>query len=71
MSEGKVKRCPKCGGEMELGRDLTPPSIHIVGSVRFRKNGDSVGDKITPFYCIKCGYIELYRESIRKREKTT
>lgn len=65
MNEKEVKKCPKCGGELELGRDLTPPSMHAVGSVRFRKNGDWVGDKILPFYCVRCGYIELYK---RKEE---
>lgn len=24
------------------------------------KEGDLAGDKIVPFYCEKCGYIELY-----------
>jgi hypothetical protein len=28
----EVKKCPKCGGEMELGQDLTPFSLHSVGA---------------------------------------
>lgn len=26
------------------------------------KKGDFVGDKIIPFYCKNCGYIELFSE---------
>lgn len=58
----KIRKCPKCKGEMELGNNLTPASIHYVGEVKLRKIGDWVGDKIVPFFCKKCGYIELYKE---------
>ena len=52
-----VVACPKCGGEMEKGRRLWS-----YGGVLFTKKGDVFGDKIVPFYCKQCGYIELYKE---------
>jgi predicted nucleic-acid-binding Zn-ribbon protein len=61
MSE--CKKCPKCGAEMEKGRDLFPASATpLVFSVHMRKPEDWIGDKIVPFHCRKCGYIELYTE---------
>jgi predicted nucleic-acid-binding Zn-ribbon protein len=61
MSE--VKKCPKCGGEMEKGRDLRG-----YGSLTLRKSGDWFGDMIIPLYCKNCGFIELYnRKYIKKR----
>jgi len=32
------------------------------GAVRLVKFGDVRGDKVIPFYCKNCGYIELYNE---------
>jgi predicted nucleic-acid-binding Zn-ribbon protein len=32
------------------------------GPVRLVKFGDLRGDKVIPFYCKYCGYIELYNE---------
>lgn len=52
-----VKKCPKCGGEMEKEKDLRG-----YGSVTLRKSGDFIGDMIIPFYCKNCGFIELYRQ---------
>jgi predicted RNA-binding Zn-ribbon protein involved in translation (DUF1610 family) len=53
MSKQKGK-CPKCGGEMKLGR----PShdFHIL------KEGDLVGDSVGALYCQDCGYVELYKD---------
>jgi predicted nucleic-acid-binding Zn-ribbon protein len=66
MSE--PKRCPRCNGKMEMGKDLNPVSMHYVSSLKFRKTDDWIGDKIIPFYCRKCGYIELYKEMTEKKE---
>jgi predicted nucleic-acid-binding Zn-ribbon protein len=59
MSE--VKRCPKCGGEMEKGR------VRGYGTIDARFDTSesfwySRGVKIRAFSCSKCGYIELYKE---------
>jgi len=55
MSE--FKECPKCGGVMEKGKRL-----YAYGGVTFAKKGDFFGDKIIPYYCRACGYIELYKK---------
>lgn len=56
MSE--IKKCPKCGGEMEKGKRM-----FVYGGVfRLTKKGDVVGDRVTPFYRKDCGYIEFYRQ---------
>jgi len=58
MSGKEVKKCPKCGGVMEKGRRL-----QSYGPVRFWKKGDILlGDKMIPFYCKNCGYVELYKK---------
>jgi len=57
MSE--VKKCPKCGGEMALGEALVG---YGVWGFRLKKPGDYVGDRIVPYWCKKCGYIEFYKE---------
>jgi predicted nucleic-acid-binding Zn-ribbon protein len=63
MSE--VKKCPKCGGEMENG--------DIVGAVRsvwFRSSEKTqwsgLASKTTStkaYSCKVCGYVEIYRNS--------
>jgi predicted nucleic-acid-binding Zn-ribbon protein len=55
MSMYQTKRCPKCGNEME-------PQDQLSGPIRLVKFGDIRGDKVVPFYCKNCGYIELYNE---------
>lgn len=51
------KKCPKCGNIMKKGDSLSD----YAGS-RLIKPGDIRGDKVIPFYCGNCGYIELYNE---------
>ncbi len=68
MSE--QKKCPKCGGEMEKGTRITSASRGwIPHAVTLSKEGDFYGDKILPFYCKKCGFIELFKEMKEKKEK--
>jgi len=38
------------------------------GVFRLTKKGDVVGDKVSPIYCKKCGYIEFYKELHKKRK---
>jgi predicted nucleic-acid-binding Zn-ribbon protein len=54
--EGKT--CPKCGSNMQGDKHLQSlgSETELVG-----KNG-FLGDKVEVFYCVRCGYIELYRE---------
>ena len=52
-----VKRCPKCGGEMIEGKRLV-----AYGGVTLAKKDNWFGDKIIPYYCRNCGYIELYKK---------
>jgi predicted nucleic-acid-binding Zn-ribbon protein len=63
MSETEVKKCPKCDGEMEQGEFS---QAHVMRH-RFLKKGDLLGDEIIPFYCKNCGYIELYKETKKRR----
>jgi hypothetical protein len=44
---------------MEKGRIDSVGGVHII-----RKDGSAwrVGDKVFPYYCIKCGFVELYKE---------
>jgi len=32
------------------------------------KKGDFIGDRIIPFYCKNCGYIELFSEKYLKSQ---
>jgi len=69
MSEKEVKNCPKCGGEMEEGERITSFGRGwFPQAVKFAKKMDIYGDKIVPFYCKNCGYVELYKEMKEKRE---
>jgi predicted nucleic-acid-binding Zn-ribbon protein len=64
MSE--VKKCPRCGGEMEGGRSLIATHAHF-WEVLLSKKGDWYGDKVIPFFCKNCGYIEIYKEMKEKK----
>ncbi len=61
MSESEVTKCPKCSGEMKEGRSLIAGHAHF-WNILFSKKGDWYGDKVTPYYCKNCGYIELYKK---------
>jgi len=51
---------------MEKGISLGSVMGHPVGGTTIVKKGDFVGDKIIPFYCKNCGYIELFIEKFLK-----
>jgi predicted nucleic-acid-binding Zn-ribbon protein len=53
----EAKKCPRCRSRMERGS-----SLGTYGGITMLKKGDLVGDKIIPFYCNNCGYVELYNE---------
>ena len=58
----EVKNCPKCGNLMKRGDYLSG-----YGAARLVKSGDVRGDKVIPFYCENCGYIEFYNEKNLKK----
>lgn len=56
MSEKEVKKCPKCGGEMDVG--------FLPGSPWWGR-GESLWSfesptRIFAYRCKKCGYVEFY-----------
>lgn len=57
-----VKTCPKCNGEMEnafllkASKGFGAKEVYI-GTER----SGGLGDKIVPFFCKNCGFVELYR----------
>ena len=70
MSEKEAKKCPKCSSKMEKGARITSATRGwIPHAVTLAKEGDLFGDKIIPFYCIDCGYVELYKEMKKRRNK--
>lgn len=58
MSEDEVKKCPKCNARMEKGKRLISYT-----EISLAKEGQHVGDRVIPFCCKSCGYIELYRKT--------
>ena len=62
MSEKEVKKCLKCGGEIEKGSSLTTSWMLEWREVSFTKRGAWFSDRILPFYCKNYGFIELYKE---------
>jgi len=62
MSE--VKRCPKCGGEMEVG--------HLRNAVYWTHGRSMRGlewdGRVFGYKCRNCGYVEFYFENQRKED---
>ncbi|MCW3981814.1 MAG: hypothetical protein NWE81_01680 [Candidatus Bathyarchaeota archaeon] len=58
-------KCPKCSGEMVEGAKAAFGDVF--GCTRREKEKPEAqrSDKVQPYYCEKCGYIEFYKE-IRK-----
>ena len=65
---GDVKKCPKCDEDIVEGMDLAVRYSLRDMSVSFRKKGDWLGDRVTPYLCKKCGFVELYKEIKEKKE---
>jgi hypothetical protein len=66
LSENEVKKCPKCGGAMEIGH-LPNAWNWIEGKSRW---SISLGRRIYGYGCRNCGYVEFYleRHQGQKRE---
>jgi predicted nucleic-acid-binding Zn-ribbon protein len=52
----ETKKCPKCDGEMVNDKDLGS-----YGELTLKSKDQFLGDTVLTFYCVICGYIELYR----------
>jgi predicted nucleic-acid-binding Zn-ribbon protein len=56
MSKSGAKKCPRCRGEMNEAHE-----IFGYAAVTIATKAPYAMDKIVPFYCKNCGYIELYK----------
>lgn len=67
-----VKVCPKCSGQMVEASGLVTHT-RVLAGVSLAKKGDILGDRIIPYYCEKCGYIEFYKEmkGVRRERKNS
>lgn len=62
----EVKKCPKCGGEMENQR------LRSYGGADVSISGPGFWGKakrVETYSCKNCGFIELYKEMKRKEEE--
>jgi len=60
----EAKKCPKCNGEMIQGEFLKNlPKVVVFSTGRQRSL-----DKTFPFYCKKCGFLEIYKEMKKRKE---
>lgn len=41
----------------------------ISGNLRIVKQGDLMGDRMYVYYCMDCGFIELYKEASTKEPR--
>lgn len=57
------KKCPKCGANMCGDRHL---GSYV--ELMLKREEEYIGDRISTFYCISCGYIELYREGDTRKQ---
>jgi hypothetical protein len=61
----KIKKCPKCNGEVEKGLVFGAFSrglSFLSDKEKDRKHGffENVGEGTESYRCKKCGYIEVY-----------
>ena len=54
----EFNKCPKCNGEMIQGEFLK----NLPKVVAISREGRRRFDKVTPTYCKKCGFVEIYKE---------
>ena len=60
-----MKTCPKCQRDMIEGRELVsmrPLDLLAMQEVRFARKNTIRTDKVVPYFCQNCGYIEMYKE---------
>jgi predicted nucleic-acid-binding Zn-ribbon protein len=56
--EEETRACPKCGSTMRSDKHLQS----LGSETELVSMNGFLGDRVKVFYCVKCGYIELYRE---------
>lgn len=70
----EVKKCPKCGGEMEVGelRDnmfMNSVAQEWAPDASGYLSDDAGGIMIISFRCIDCGYLENYAHSDKRKKE--
>ncbi len=60
----EVKKCPKCGSQMKHVDKIIGGNY---AAARLVEKYAADGDKIVPFCCSNCGYIELYNEKYLRK----
>jgi len=70
MSETEVRKCPKCGSQMERR------ALRAGGGGYFVELSDSESvwkmgkhDRIGGFMCQECGFVELYRQMKKRKDR--
>ncbi len=63
--------CPKCGGSSWIEYGKEPEEVFICALVAGKRLEDGTFETdlsrvvtVNPFACPKCGYIELYKDSL-------
>jgi len=62
MNEKEVKKCPKCNGVMVKGSAQTLNDAFRCTRPEPKELEEKYKDRIQPYYCKNCGYIEFYKE---------
>jgi predicted nucleic-acid-binding Zn-ribbon protein len=60
-------KCPKCGGKMVKGATAEFGDVFACTRREEEKPEPQRLDKVQPYYCEGCGYIEFYKEYRRER----
>ena len=60
------KKCPKCGQEIAGDKRLASYT-----EITLKNEQEYIGDTVLPFYCVNCGYMELYCEEEKKSSEAS
>ncbi len=64
MSGNRAEICLKCGGKMTKGSAETLSDAFRCTRPESKELQKKYREKIQPYYCESCGYIEFYREKM-------
>lgn len=62
-------KCPKCGDDMKREKRLIATralTLTAYDEVYLENDRKWTGDRIVPYACLQCGYIELYRVRLKQ-----